>query len=717
MFQKYFLLIISFLYTLTIVAQVELGEVFEEGFVFCDFFEGSTGPKEVYLDESGIIFNLNESGKIKRLNKDLTVDHITSTYVEEIVNIGFGVTESKPSPSTTRFQRIDQNLKKLIITEDADLIGPFNPNSPCYNSDFQVYDFNNNNSISYQNIKYNLDTIGFSTRDVIYDHQETYYIYSKIDNASVCPYYGLQLVHFVRYNSTTEEIIYRSTDLDLVSFFKNQSHEIFFIAKENNQDYNLYKLKEDLSHIKLISDINYKTPLFTYGNNKILLVKNNSFEIFDESFTTLLSSFQYNTNNLTRIDVQNEDIYIYKAGKLTKLNSNFEESTIFESQEDLPIIQGIINNGEYTYLWGRIEGTSLYLKSINESELSLNCVPVDECSDIEIIEITPICMRYDTSYTYPGFQDPAYIYFTLYLTADIIIRNHDPIDLANIIVETYNPQTWLFVDEPNIMSSFILDSIKSNSINQITLDIVFKTKGKQLFFPDFEYEYAKITDSLEIYIKSADYLKACPHDPILLDPQTLLLVMDQDCDGYPEYEDCNDFDPLINPGAIEIPNNDIDENCDGLIEEIDEDLDGFNSDVDCDDYNYEINPNAEEIENNEVDENCDGLVYIDADADGFPSSEDCDDKNPHIYPGSSDIYLNSKSCNPKYNIGPNPVTDELYINSSELTSYYIITDLTGTVILTGTLLQEETIIDVSNLLKGIYIIRFFNYEYRFVKII
>jgi Putative metal-binding motif len=82
---------------------------------------------------------------------------------------------------------------------------------------------------------------------------------------------------------------------------------------------------------------------------------------------------------------------------------------------------------------------------------------------------------------------------------------------------------------------------------------------------------------------------------------------DLDNDNSLSGADCNDNNPAINPGASDVPENGVDENCDGRdAENLDRDRDGFNRPQDCDDNNPAISPGATDQPLNGVDENCDG---------------------------------------------------------------------------------------------------------------
>jgi len=189
-------------------------------------------------------------------------------------------------------------------------------------------------------------------------------------------------------------------------------------------------------------------------------------------------------------------------------------------------------------------------------------------------------------------------------------------------------------------------------------------------------------------------------DEDAIDPETFWI--DADGDGYGDPNgattqgctppegyaandtDCDDHDSERSPGAAEVVDDGIDQDCNGFDTVtcyVDDDEDGYGTDLgtialatdgscdtedgestvatDCDDDNPDIHPGAVEIVNDSIDQNCDGSdllpCFTDADGDGFGDpllpifeedcdsddrtrdNTDCDDGEGTIYPGAPEL--------------------------------------------------------------------------------
>ncbi len=157
-------------------------------------------------------------------------------------------------------------------------------------------------------------------------------------------------------------------------------------------------------------------------------------------------------------------------------------------------------------------------------------------------------------------------------------------------------------------------------------------------------------------------------DPSTPDPDATLPASeyDVDQDGFQAADDCDDYDPLVNPDADEVCDDGIDNDCNGEIDEdaaidasewyADNDDDGFGAGdaviacdapdnhvataEDCDDESADNNPLASEVCDG-VDNDCDDDIdeSSDEDDDGFDAlcDGDCDDDDPDVNPSGVEV--------------------------------------------------------------------------------
>lgn len=120
--------------------------------------------------------------------------------------------------------------------------------------------------------------------------------------------------------------------------------------------------------------------------------------------------------------------------------------------------------------------------------------------------------------------------------------------------------------------------------------------------------------------------------------------------------DCNEGDADVNPVAVEIPYDGVDQNCNGDSDECDVDGDNYDADAtagpgcagpDCNDADEAVHPGVPEDPANGKDDDCDDVIDIpDRDADGFTEADgDCMDLGEENGATPAEVTL-SKGVNP-----------------------------------------------------------------------
>jgi hypothetical protein len=85
--------------------------------------------------------------------------------------------------------------------------------------------------------------------------------------------------------------------------------------------------------------------------------------------------------------------------------------------------------------------------------------------------------------------------------------------------------------------------------------------------------------------------------------------IDGDDDLSPRPFDCDDGSPSIRPGAFDVPEDKVDQDCDGRdAMNLDRDHDGSLRPADCNDRNPRVHPRRKEIRGNQTDEDCNGIA-------------------------------------------------------------------------------------------------------------
>ena len=174
-------------------------------------------------------------------------------------------------------------------------------------------------------------------------------------------------------------------------------------------------------------------------------------------------------------------------------------------------------------------------------------------------------------------------------------------------------------------------------------------------FSGLDSDGDELSDFDEFHNYSTNHLDNDTDDDGLLDGEEVNLYgsnplvadADGDVDGYYWFDDCNDSDENIHPGADELLNG-IDEDCDGLF---DEDFQTIDSDgdtlTDLAEYStFGTNWSNPDTDGDGLEDGAEIWYYFsdplvadaDADVDGWYHFQDCDEGNASINPGAIEIW-------------------------------------------------------------------------------